>query len=244
MANEQPNILDTLKNPKLIKCLKAIENDPEIKILIAQSLGVLNVVLPAGWDNMDYYSGKLATLWNDERKERKVISFYEEYGDVLSAFNWLSGLTSSEGAYIGQPIKVTTNDYFYHGTSYENYLKILDTGYIKATDYLNGVEANRLNDPNITNEELLELIEYCTNETGKVFITDSIVTSMKYATRWGGKGAVLCLDLSGYDIESLYNRNNRQFISRSVIPIDRIKKVYSVDVIDNQLVVNEMEGAK
>ena len=75
-----------------------------------------------------------------------------------------------------------------------------------------------------------------------VYVTDSIDMATKFALK-ENKGVILCLDLYGRtlkrDVKDM--SGSREFMSDDIIPIDCLRKVYSVRVTNRQIVLNEME---
>lgn len=72
----------------------------------------------------------------------------------------------------------TSNVKFYHGTSYKNYLKILEDGFIKATDY---------SDAKYPSDEVRKIYE---NETGYVFVMDSLDIPLAFSFGGYRKNAI------------------------------------------------------
>ena len=128
---------------------------------------------------------------------------------------------------------VKTHNLMYHGTPLKNYETIMEQREICITDYSVNLDPVEF-DPNNFDANR--------SGTGMVYVTDSIDMATKFALK-ENKGVILCLDLYGRtlkrDVKDM--SGSREFMSDDIIPIDCLRKVYSVRVTNRQIVLNEME---
>ena len=195
---------------RLFKCVKNYK-ELNMKTYIA-----LNTVVPNGWEprykyyvlshineNFDIYENKkeeaqrlvdrLQKLYEDNPMDAL---YYENKQDMTleDSMRNVNDLSFEEIDKLMEKIVITeTNANFYHGNSYKNYLKILESGYIKTTNY------SELKYPDNKIRRLHE------DETGYVFVMDSLDVPLafcfggfrKNSLRWANFG------LDEYDMESL-----------------------------------------
>lgn len=140
------------------------------------------------------------------------------------------------------PVKLK-NVMLYHGTSYENYLKIKETGIIRATDYSEGDFAGK------------NLNRIYKKESGYVFCSDCIDFPMslsfggykKNSNEWAfgnekskpsflnNIGAVLVVDPSSYDTFYYGQKRESEFLISGDVSIADVRDVlfYKVDYEDD-----------
>lgn len=154
----------------------------------------------------------------------------EEYAEKLS---------DEEIEKMTEKILITdTNVKFYHGTSYENHLKIIKDGYIKATNYL---------DAKYPNKKIKRLYEA---ETGYIFVMDSLDIPLAFSFGGYRKNAIPWAydnedeyDLKNEDKNDIHNigvvyeidptkyelyfyRKENEFIIKGNIPIDDVNTLF------------------
>ena len=123
-----------------------------------------------------------------------------------------------------------TNVKFYHGTSYENYLKIIEDGFIKATDYSYA---------KYPNEKIEKLY---VGESGYVFVMDSLDIPLAFS--FGGyrqNASPWAYDVDGaYDVDEIgvvfeidptkyelyFLKKDNEFIIKGDIPIDDVNVLF------------------
>lgn len=150
------------------------------------------------------------------------------------------------------PVKLQ-NVKLYHGTSYENYLKIKEDGYIKVTDYSDGNYAN--------DNEALAYID----ESGYVFTSDSLDfplafcfggyrdNSISWAYEESRKkerkntdiGVVFEIDPTGYEVFYYPNKGESEFLIKGNVNLKDTKvTVYKIDYDEGLRQITEEEANK
>lgn len=162
---------------------------------------------------------------DSNEKIKKASEFYENMNNE-----------AVEGLIKKIPVKLQ-NVKLYHGTSYENYLKIKKDGYIKATNYLGG---NYSND----NESLVY-----ENESGYVFTSDALDLPLYFcfggyrdksiAWAFDGRkkeiknkniGVVLEIDVTGYQVFFYPNKKEPEFLIKGDVDLKDTKAtIYKFD---------------
>ena len=162
---------------------------------------------------------------DSNEKIKKASEFYENMNNE-----------AVEGLIKKIPVKLQ-NVKLYHGTSYENYLKIKKDGYIKATNYLGG---NYSND----NESLVY-----ENESGYVFTSDALDLPLYFcfggyrdksiAWAFDGRkkeiknkniGVVLEIDVTGYQVFFYPNKKESEFLIKGDVDLKDTKAtIYKFD---------------
>lgn len=157
------------------------------------------------------------------KENPEIYSYYEkknkEYLDDMVSNperNLLSNtddLTDTSIKRLTELILITdSNIKFYHGTSYKNYLKILEDGFIRATDY---------SDAKYPNSKIEKLYN---SETGYIFVMDSLDVPLSFCFGGFRKNA----------IPWAYDSGNRKDISDEVNEdyeddLDTIGVVFEID---------------
>ena len=150
------------------------------------------------------------------------------------------------------PVKLQ-NVKLYHGTSYENYLKIKEDGYIKATDYSDGNYAN--------DNEALAYID----ESGYVFTSDILDVPLPFSfggyrdksISWAYEnnekeerkntdiGVVFEIDPTGYEVFYYPNKGESEFLIKGNINLKDTKvTIYKFDYEKELRQITEEEANK
>lgn len=150
------------------------------------------------------------------------------------------------------PVKLQ-NVKLYHGTSYENYLKIKEDGYIKATDYSDGNYAN--------DNEALAYID----ESGYVFTSDILDVPLFFSfggyrdksISWAYEnnekeerkntdiGVVFEIDPTGYEVFYYPNKGESEFLIKGNINLKDTKvTIYKFDYEKELRQITEEEANK
>ncbi len=232
MATQNTTLYNPLSDSGLMSFIREVQSDKDFNSLVVDCLVNMNKVFPAGYPYIECFVGEMLNSVRKTGAFTKYIDLMKKYKDSLSKqCDWRSSLLS-ESLYESKKFLVCEHCIFFHGTSFESYEQILRTGYLKFTDYLKGIDQEK------TDNALLKFSSFA---TGNVFLTDDFGVASKYAIKRNTKGVILCLDLYGLWLEYLHERNDRNFISKQEITLDRLKKAYSIEVIDNQIMVDELE---
>ena len=213
--------------------MQELKADKDLNELSIDCLANINRVLPAGYQQLTYMFGSTFDKLRDTGAFKKFFKVAAKYAYSLSKLLNACPVYSLHPLRGGMKFIVCDhNCIFFHGTSLENYEKILKSGYLKLSDYTK-----------IKNECEVGSVffDFFSLEKGYVFVSDDFNVSARYAVKHSTKGVVLCFDLFGLFLEHLHDREDREFVSKKEIPLDRLKKAYLVEVIDNQIHVNEME---
>lgn len=150
------------------------------------------------------------------------------------------------------PIKLQ-NVKLYHGTSFENYLKIKEDGCIKATNYSDGNYAN-------DNEALAYM-----DESGYVFTSDSLDFPLSFcfggyrdnSISWAYEesrkkerkntdiGVVFEIDPTGYEVLYYPNKGESEFLIKGNVKLKDTKvTVYKIDYDEGIRQITEEEANK
>lgn len=150
------------------------------------------------------------------------------------------------------PIKLQ-NVKLYHGTSFENYLKIKEDGYIKVTDYSDGNYAN--------DNEALAYID----ESGYVFTSDTLDFPLSFcfggyrdnSISWAYEenkkkerkntniGVVFEIDPTGYEVLYYPNKGESEFLIKGNVNLKDTKvTVYKFDYDGKLQQITEEEANK
>lgn len=150
------------------------------------------------------------------------------------------------------PVKLQ-NVKLYHGTSYENYLKIKEDGYIKATDYSDGNYAN--------DNEALAYID----ESGYIFTSDILDVPLSFSfggyrdksISWAYEnnekeerkntdiGVVFEIDPTGHEVFYYPNKGESEFLIKGNINLKDTKvTIYKFDYEKELRQITEEEANK
>ena len=202
--------------------IKQFKIDPSKEFEAIRLSNELNKLFEDNYEICSYYVNKQQERTLDLLKDNDV--------DVLSE-SFEKEVTDEQIERMTEKILITEkNIKFYHGTSYENYLKILKDGFIKATDYSNA---------KYPNEKVKKLYE---NETGYVFVMDSLDVPLAFSIggyrrnsipwAYGVDGAydvdeigvVFEIDPTKYELYFL--RKDNEFIIKGDISIDDVDVLF------------------
>lgn len=236
MAAEDITLNDLFNDNGIAGFLQELKADKDLASINIDCLLNVNKVLPVGYPQFIYFFGETFGKLRETGAFKRFFELASKYPDTLLKLANMQLIFPQHPLYGGAKFLVCDhNNRFFHGTTYENYKKIIETGYLKLSDF-----------SDVTDDEEMDnaFIKFFSLEKGHVFLSDDFRVSASYAVKHGTRGIVLCFDLFGYWLEYLHDRTDREFVSSKEISLDQLKEVYLVEVVDNQIQIKEMEAIR
>ncbi len=236
MATQNTTLYNPLNDNGLMNFFKELQADKDLNSLNIDLLANTNKVLPAGYQQFLYLFGETFGKLRETGALKKFFELALKYSDSIIKLYNKRPVIELHPLRGGAKFLVCDHaNLFFHGTPVENYEKILETGYLKLSDYSVTTDKNEIDNA---------LRDFFMLEKGYAFLSDDFKVSARYAIRHSAKGVVFGFDLYGFWLEHLHDRIEREFVSQKEIPLDCLKKAYLVEVIDNQIQVKEMEAVR
>ncbi len=174
MAANKNTTYDPLAKKGFENFIQEIQEDKELCSLNIDFIANFNRVLPDYYDQTLYLFGETFGKILDTNTFKKLINIGAKYAVSLSKiFSWQLILTPTDF----ENAKFLVCDHantFYHGTSLENYEKIVKSGHLKLSDY------HDIADKEWADNTLREFLSF---EKGHVFLSDDFALSAMYAIK-------------------------------------------------------------
>ena len=225
---EENKINEQINSRRICEFLQRNIGNRDFNDLLKYSIESENLIYTKSYKSENYlYNTIVCNCKNNELYNK--LRFYLENIDIFREFSrYTCDWYKFDGQYeLYDRVVVTGHCHFFHGTSYENYMNILNSGIIKTSD---------INETGI--DKLLGIDKMGKFNKGKLYISDDFALCVTNALKKGTKGVVMCIDLHGVEICQMYNREDREYFVESDIPLERIVNVYIVEYIDNKIVIS------